>query len=97
MSFIRETSQVTMTVLPTVTAGLMTVTSGRPAYEPGSRANVKSPNSTCTQFLELSLFRQRSQQALKQKARCGALFLGVAAGYVKTARDRIEKDPDLRV
>jgi DNA invertase Pin-like site-specific DNA recombinase len=47
--------------------------------------------------LELSLFRQRSQEALKQKARRGALFLGVAAGYVKTGRDRIEKDPDRRV
>ena len=33
--------------------------------------------------LELSLFRQRSQEALKQKARRGALVLGVAAGYVK--------------
>jgi DNA invertase Pin-like site-specific DNA recombinase len=47
--------------------------------------------------LELSLFRQRSQEALKQKAHRGALFLGVAAGYVKTGRDRIEKDPDQRV
>jgi len=47
--------------------------------------------------LELSLLRQRSQEALKQKARRGALFLGVAAGYVKTGRDRIEKDPDQRV
>ena len=47
--------------------------------------------------LELSLFRQRSQEALKQKARRGALFLGVAAGYVKSGRDRIEKDPDQRV
>src|SRR6516165_2278738 len=47
--------------------------------------------------LELSLFRQRSQEALKQKARRGALFLGVAAGYVKTGRERIEKDPDHRV
>jgi DNA invertase Pin-like site-specific DNA recombinase len=47
--------------------------------------------------LELSLFRQRSQEALKQKARRGALFLGVAAGYVKTGRDRIEKDPNRRV
>jgi hypothetical protein len=33
--------------------------------------------------LELSLFRQRSHEALKQKARRGALFLGVAAGYVR--------------
>src|SRR6202162_3747470 len=47
--------------------------------------------------LELSLFRQRSQEALKQKARRGALFLGVAAGYVKSGRVRIEKDPDGRV
>jgi len=41
--------------------------------------------------LELSLFRQRSQEALKQEARRGALALGVAAGYVKVGRDRIEK------
>ncbi|MCW6513234.1 recombinase family protein [Lichenifustis flavocetrariae] len=47
--------------------------------------------------LELSLFRQRSQEALKQKARRGALFLGVAAGYVRVGRDRIEKDPNARV
>ena len=51
---------------------------------------------TMSEF-ELSLFRQRSQEALRQKARRGALFLGVAAGYVKTGRDRIEKDPDQRV
>ena len=47
--------------------------------------------------LELSLFRQRSHEALKQKARRGALFLRVAAGYVKAGRDRIEKDPNQRV
>src|SRR5258707_1610388 len=47
--------------------------------------------------LELSLFRQRSHEALKQKARRGALFLGVAAGYLRIGRDRIEKDPDQRV
>src|SRR6201982_1746677 len=47
--------------------------------------------------LELSLFRQRSQEALKQKARRGALVLGVAAGYVKVGRDRIERNPDKRV
>ena len=47
--------------------------------------------------LELSLFRQRSQEALKQKARRGALFLGVAAGYARIGRDQIEKDPDQRV
>jgi DNA invertase Pin-like site-specific DNA recombinase len=47
--------------------------------------------------LELSLFRQRSQEALRQKAKRGALFLRVAAGYVKVGRDRIAKDPDQRV
>jgi DNA invertase Pin-like site-specific DNA recombinase len=47
--------------------------------------------------LELSLFRQRSQEALKQKANRGALILGVAAGYVKVERERIEKNPDQRV
>ncbi|SDR63901.1 Resolvase, N terminal domain [Rhizobiales bacterium GAS113] len=47
--------------------------------------------------LELSLFRQRSHEALKQKARRGALFLRVAAGYLRIGRDRIEKDPDQRV
>src|SRR3984893_5787683 len=47
--------------------------------------------------LELSMFRQRSQEALKQKARRGALVLGVAAGYVKVGRDCVEKNPDKRV
>src|SRR5271169_2053698 len=47
--------------------------------------------------LELSLLRARSMEALKQKARRGALFLGVAAGYLKVGRDRIEKDPNQRV
>src|SRR6202165_4797328 len=47
--------------------------------------------------LELSLLRARSIEALKQKARRGALVLGVAAGYVKVGRDRIEKTPDKRV
>jgi len=47
--------------------------------------------------LELSLFRQRSQEALKQKARRGGLFLSVAAGDVRAGHDRIEKDPNRRV
>ena len=42
--------------------------------------------------MELSLFRQRSLEALKQKAR-GELFLTVAVGYCKVHHDRIEKDP----
>jgi DNA invertase Pin-like site-specific DNA recombinase len=47
--------------------------------------------------LELSLLRARSMEALKQKARRGELFFAVAVGYMKVGRDKIEKDPDLRV
>jgi len=47
--------------------------------------------------MELSLFRQRSLEALKQKARRGELFMTVAIGYLKIAHDRIEKDPDRRI
>ena len=47
--------------------------------------------------MELSILRQRSLEALRQKARRGELFLGVAVGYVKVRHDRIAKDPDQRV
>jgi len=47
--------------------------------------------------MELSTFRQRSMEAMKQKARRGELFLTVAVGYVKAGGDRIEKDADRRV
>jgi DNA invertase Pin-like site-specific DNA recombinase len=47
--------------------------------------------------MELSLFRQRSVEALRQKARRGELFMTVAIGYVRTSKERIEKDPDRRV
>jgi excisionase family DNA binding protein len=47
--------------------------------------------------MELSVFRQRSVEAMKQKARRGELFLTVVVGYVKAGRDAIEKDPDRRV
>ena len=46
--------------------------------------------------MELTVLRQRSEQALKQKAARGELFATVAVGYV-TADDRLEKDPDARV
>ncbi len=46
--------------------------------------------------MELSVFRQRSREAVQQKARRGEMFSMVAIGYVKTD-DRIEKDPDLRI
>ena len=39
--------------------------------------------------MELSLLRQRSLEALRQKARRGELFLTVAVGYVKVRHDRI--------
>jgi DNA invertase Pin-like site-specific DNA recombinase len=47
--------------------------------------------------MEVSVFRQRSTEAMKQKARRGELFLTVAIGYVKAENDRIEQDPDRRV
>jgi DNA invertase Pin-like site-specific DNA recombinase len=47
--------------------------------------------------MELSVFRQRSAEAMRQKARRGELHLTVAVGYLKTGDDRIEKDPDRRV
>ena len=47
--------------------------------------------------MELSVFRQRSIEAMRQKARRGELHLTVAVGYVKTDDNRIEKDPDRRV
>ena len=46
--------------------------------------------------MELTVLRQRSQAALKQKAARGELFTTVAVGYV-TTDDRLEKDPDARV
>jgi len=47
--------------------------------------------------MELSVFRQRSIEAMKQKARRGELFLTVAVGYAKAGGDCIEKDADRRV
>ena len=47
--------------------------------------------------MELSVLRQRSHEALRQKARRGELFMTVAIGYVRIGRDAIEKDPDLRI
>ena len=47
--------------------------------------------------MELASFRQRAQEAMKQKAKRGDLFIRVPIGYVRTFDDRIEKDPDERV
>jgi excisionase family DNA binding protein len=47
--------------------------------------------------LELSILRQRSQEALRLKAARGDLHTTVAVGYVRSADDRLEIDPDKRV
>jgi len=47
--------------------------------------------------MELSIFRQRSVEALKLKAGRGELYTTVAVGYLRRPGDRMEKDPDLRV
>jgi DNA invertase Pin-like site-specific DNA recombinase len=51
---------------------------------------------TMSEF-ELNLLRQRSLEAIRQKARRGELQFGLPAGYCWTHQGRIEKDPDLRV
>ena len=51
---------------------------------------------TMSEF-ELSLFRQRSHEALLQKASRGELYFTVAVGFVVTKDNRCEQDPDERV
>jgi excisionase family DNA binding protein len=46
---------------------------------------------------ELSILRQRSLEALRLKAARGDLYRTVAVGYVRTADNRLEMDPDKRV
>jgi DNA invertase Pin-like site-specific DNA recombinase len=46
---------------------------------------------------ELDLLRQRSQEARRQKASRGELVVAAPVGYIKTADQRLEKDPDQRV
>src|ERR1700723_1112494 len=47
--------------------------------------------------MELSVLRQRSLEALKQKARRGELFMTVAIGYLRVGNNSIAKDPDRRI
>jgi excisionase family DNA binding protein len=47
--------------------------------------------------MELSTLRQRSYEALMQKARRGELLTTVPIGYVRTQDDRVEPDPDQRI
>lgn len=51
---------------------------------------------TMSEF-ELSLFRQRSHEALLQKASRGELYFTVPIGYIVSKDDRCEQDPDERV
>jgi hypothetical protein len=47
--------------------------------------------------LELSMFRQRSQEALRLKAARGELHTTVAIGYRRGVDGRLEQDPDRRI
>src|SRR5690348_16959388 len=47
--------------------------------------------------MELSTLRQRSHEAMMQKARRGELFTSIAIGYVRAPDDRLEIDPDRRI
>jgi DNA invertase Pin-like site-specific DNA recombinase len=51
---------------------------------------------TMSEF-ELNLLRQRSAEAIRQKALRGELQFNLPVGYVWTEAGRIEKEPDLRV
>lgn len=47
--------------------------------------------------VELSMFRQRSQEAIRQMARRGEYYTRLAEGYVLGPDGSLEKDPDERV
>jgi DNA invertase Pin-like site-specific DNA recombinase len=51
---------------------------------------------TMSEF-ELNLLRQRSVEAIRQKASRGELRYVLAIGYIWTSSEKIEKHPDLRV
>ncbi len=47
--------------------------------------------------MEVSTFRQRSQEAVRQKARRGEYYVRIAEGYVLRDSTALEKDPDEQV
>jgi excisionase family DNA binding protein len=47
--------------------------------------------------VELSMFRQRSQEAIRQKARRGEYYTRIPEGYVLGEDGKLEKDPDEQV
>ena len=67
-------------------------------YDPGLLNDrlLLGMKGTMNEF-ELNLLRQRSAEAIRQKAQRGELQFGLPVGYVWTAEGRIEKDPDERV
>ncbi|HET6218283.1 MAG TPA: recombinase family protein [Acidobacteriaceae bacterium] len=67
-------------------------------YDPGLMNDrlLLGLKGTMNEF-ELNLFRQRSVEAIRQKAQRGELQYLLPVGYLWTADGRIEKDPDQRV
>jgi DNA invertase Pin-like site-specific DNA recombinase len=47
--------------------------------------------------MELSLLRERSQAAIREKAKRGELYLTVPAAYIKTKDNQLQKNPDKRI
>ena len=47
--------------------------------------------------LELATFRQRSQEAIRQKARRGEYYASIPVGYIHPGEGRLEKNPDQHV
>src|SRR6266545_7343144 len=58
--------------------------------------SVAGLKGTMSEF-ELSLLRQRSEEAIRQKARRGELQFLLPVGFCWTSSGKIEKDPDERV
>ena len=66
-------------------------------YDPGMLNDrlLLGLKGTMNEF-ELNLLRQRSMEAIRQKAQRGELQFVLPVGYLWTAKGRIEKDPDQR-
>jgi len=67
-------------------------------YDPGVMNDrlLLGLKGTMSEF-ELNLLRQRSAEAIRQKAQRGELQYSLPVGYLWTADGRMEKDPDQRV
>src|ERR1700692_2774585 len=67
-------------------------------YDPGiiNDTLLLGLKGTMSEF-ELSLLRQRSAEAIRQKARRGELQYCMPVGYLWTIDGKIEKDPDQRI